>query len=202
MPKLALLIPVMFALSGAGGVTVEGSSPVTLGKKGKAYPVKCSAPIKFTASGPASLVVDVRGQADVIGKPLEVDFTRNDKTISKNALTLKKSKEAGKGFAGVAQIVLVVPEGVQQYAVACDASSDIAMSFRLSKKTVKSNPAAAEVAVEPPKAAETAKTQKDGAKSGDTSATSNAQKPSTEGSASSAGASTGAYVGLFTTTSF
>lgn len=86
-----------------------------LGKKGgTAYPVNCSSPIKFTASGPASLIIDVRGRAGAMSKPVELDFTRNDKNVSKNAVTLKKSKNAGKGFAGVGQVVLAVPEGSQQ----------------------------------------------------------------------------------------
>jgi hypothetical protein len=195
MLKLALLVPVIFALGGAGTVAVEGSTPVSLGKqKGSAYPVSCTAPIKFTASGPASLIVDVRGRTDALGKPLELDFTRNDKAVSKNALTLKKSKNAGKGFAGVGQVVLAVPEGVQQYAIACDAPSDIAMSFRLSKKAVKTNAAVAEVATEAPKPAATA----DAAKSADDAKAAEAPTPA----AAPAPASTGAYVGLFTPTSF
>ena len=72
------MVPVVFALGGAGAVSVEGSSPVALGKKGKAYPVKCSAPITFTAAGPATLILDVRGGTDDMGKPLEVDITRNE----------------------------------------------------------------------------------------------------------------------------
>ena len=51
------------------------------------------------------------------------------KSVSKNALTLKKSKE--KKYAGIGRVVLSVPEGPQQYALACDASADIAMSFQL-----------------------------------------------------------------------
>lgn len=198
MLKLALLVPVVFALGSAGTVAVEGATPVSLGKKkGTAYPVKCAAPIKFTASGPASLIVDVRGQTDAISKPVELDFTRNDKAVSKNALTLKKSKNAGKGFAGVGQVVLAVPEGVQQYALACDASSDLGLSFRLSKKAVKTNAAVAEVAVEPPKPAEPSKVA-DADKPADDSKTPDAAKPA----ASASAPSTGAYVGLFTPISF
>ena len=192
MLKLALLVPVIFALGGAGGagsVAVEGASPVSLGKKkGTAYPVKCAAPIKFTASGPASLIVDVRGRTDAIEKPLELDFTRNDKAVSKNALTLKKSKNAGKGFAGVGQVVLAVPEGVQQYALSCDAASDLGLSFRLSKKAVKTNSAVAEVAVEPPKPAEPV---------ADSTPAEAAAAPAT-----AAAPSSGAYVGLFTPVTF
>jgi hypothetical protein len=155
MLRLALMVPVVFALSGGSAVSVEGSTPVPLGKKGTAYPVKCSAPITFTASGPASLILDVRGRADDMSKPVELDITRNDKFVSKNALTLRKSKE--KKYAGIGRVVLSVPEGPQQYALACDASADIAMSFQLTKKSVKTNPAAVEVAVEAPKPAEPAK---------------------------------------------
>jgi len=191
MVKLALLVPVIFALGSAGTVAVEGATPVSLGKKkGTAYPVKCAAPIKFTASGPASLIVDVRGQTDAISKPVELDFTRNDKAVSKNALTLKKSKNAGKGFAGVGQLVLAVPEGVQQYALACDAASDLGLSFRLSKKAVKTNSAVAEVAVEAPKPVEAP------TKAPEETKTADAAKPA------ASGPSTGAYVGLFTPVSF
>jgi hypothetical protein len=198
MLKLALLVPVIFALGGAGGggaggVAVEGATPVSLGKKkGSAYPVKCAAPIKFTASGPASLIVDVRGRTDAIEKTVELDFTRNDKAVSKNALTLKKSKNAGKGFAGVGQVVLAVPEGVQQYALSCDAVSDLGLSFRLSKKAVKTNSAVAEVAVEPPKPAEPTR-------AADAGKPADAAKPA-EPAASAP--STGAYVGLFTPVTF
>jgi hypothetical protein len=197
MLKLALLVPVVFALGGAGGVgaiTVEGSSPVALGKNGTAYPVKCAAPITFKASGPASLIVDVRGQTAAMGKPLEFDFTRNEKSISKNALTLKKSKQAGKGFAGLGQVVLTVPDGLQTYALACDATSDIAMSFRLSKKAVKNNAAVAEIAVEPPKPDHTKTAEAPG----------EAPKAGAAGEAPTAagGASSGAYVGLFTPIAF
>jgi hypothetical protein len=199
MLKLALMVPVVFALNGAGAVTVEGSTPVHLGKKGTAYPVKCTAPITFTAAGPATLILDVRGRADDMQKPLELDITRNEKFVSKNALTLKKSKE--KKYAGIGRVVLSVPEGQQQYALACDASADIAMSFQLTKKAVKTNPAAVEVAVEAPKPTEPpAKVADakpaDGAKPGD------APKP---GEASTpAAAPGGAYLGLFTppTTTF
>jgi hypothetical protein len=190
MLKLALLVPVIFALGGAGGagtVAVQGATPVSLGKKkGTAYPVKCAAPIKFTAAGPASLIVDVRGRSDALSKPLELDFTRNDKAVSRNALTLKKSKDAGKGFAGVGQVVLSVPEGVQQYALACDSTSDIAMSFRLSKKAVKTNSAVAEVAVEAPKPAPAEETK---------------PAPAEEAKPVEA-AAPGAFVGLFTPISF
>src|ERR1700709_96584 len=73
MLKLALLVPVVFALGSAGNpVTGEGAAPVSLRKKAMAYPVKCSAPIKVTAVGPGSLVIDVRGKADAIDKPLEM----------------------------------------------------------------------------------------------------------------------------------
>ncbi|MEA2749975.1 MAG: hypothetical protein QOI41_4118 [Myxococcales bacterium] len=204
MLKLALLVPVIFALGGAGGagtVAVEGATPVSLGKKkGTAYPVKCAAPIKFSASGPASLIVDVRGKSDALSKPLELDFTRNDKAVSKNAVTLTKSKNAGKGFAGVGQVVLKVPEGVQQYALACDSTSDIAMSFRLSKKAVKTNSAVAEVAVEPPKPAEPPKP-------GPSEDTKPDTKPETKTAdvappAAGSAPSNGAFVGLFTPISF
>ena len=194
MVKLALLIPVMFALGSAGTVTVEGSTPVALGKSGKAYPVKCTEPITFTASGPASLIVDVRGRTDAMGKPLELDFTRNDKTVSKNALTFNKSKTAGKGFAGVGQVVLTVPEGTQRYALSCDAASDIAMSFRVSKKAVKTNLAVAEVAVEVPKPVEAAKP-----KAGDEPP---AGTPAAAPSGATGAPSSGAYVGLFSPTTF
>jgi hypothetical protein len=192
MLRLALMVPVVFALSSAGSVSVEGSSPVPLGKKGTAYPVKCSAPITFTASGPATLILDVRGRADDMSKPVELDITRNEKFVSKNALTLKKSKE--KKYAGIGRVVLAVPDGPQQYALACDASADIAMSFQLTKKAVKANPAAAEVAVEPPKPAEPPKAVAD-AKAAD------AAKPT---AAAAPAASGGAYLGLFTppTTTF
>jgi len=202
MLKLALIVPVVFAVGTAGttgslaAVSVEGATPVSLGKKkGTAYPVKCTAPIKFSAAGPASLIVDVRGGSDVISKPVELDFTRNDKAISKNALTLKKSKSAGKGFAGVGQVVLAVPEGVQQYAVACDAASDLGLSFRVAKKAVKSGFAAAEVAIEPPKPAEPDASQKvvDDAKPADAPAGS---------AAAPAAPSSGVYVGVFTPMSF
>jgi hypothetical protein len=196
MLKLALLAPVIFALGGAGTVAVEGATPVSLGKKkGTAYPVKCAAPIKFTASGPASLIIDVRGPTDAMSKPLELDFTRNDKAVSKNALTLKKSKSAGKGFAGVGQVVLAVPEGVQQYALACDSASDLGVSFRLSKKAVTTNPAVAEVAVAAAKPAPPSKVADD-AKTGDDATTADAGKPA------ASAPSTGAYVGLFTPISF
>ena len=73
MLKLALIVPVVFALgtagttSSVGTVSVEGATPVSLGKKkGSAYPVTCTAPIKFTAAGPASLIVDVSGRTDAI----------------------------------------------------------------------------------------------------------------------------------------
>jgi len=201
MLKLALIVPVVFALGTAGTtgsvgtVSVEGVTPVSLGKKkGTAYPVKCAAPIKFTAAGPASLIVDVRGRTDTISKPVELDFTRNEKAISKNALTLKKSKNAGKGFAGVGQVVLTVPEGVQQYAIACDAASDLGLSFRLSKKAVKTGSAAAEVAVEPPKPAEPAKVE------GDAKPTEDA-KPAGPAPAAPAAANS-AYVGVFMPVSF
>jgi hypothetical protein len=201
MVKLALLAPVIFALGGAGTVAVDGATPVSLGKKlGTAYPVKCAAPIKFTASGPASLVVDVRGQADAIGKPLELDFTRNDKAVSKNALTLTKSKNAGKGYAGVGQVVLAVPAGVQQYALSCDSASEIGLSLRLSKKAVKANAAVAEVPVEAKKSAPPSKVA-DGAKNGD-DATADDAKAGDAGAPTASGPSTGAYVGLFTPMSF
>lgn len=201
MVKLALLGPVIFALGGAGTVAVDGATPVSLGKKlGTAYPVKCSAPIKFTASGPASLIVDVRGQTDAIGKPLELDFTRNDKAVSKNALTLTKSKNAGKGFAGVGQIVLAVPEGAQQYVLACDSASDIGLSFRLSKKAVKTNAAVAEVAVEAAKPAPPSKVA-DSAKTGDDAKADDA-KAGDAGTPTASAPSTGVYVGLFTPMSF
>jgi hypothetical protein len=200
MLKLALLAPVIFALGGAGTVAVEGATPVSLGKKkGTAYPVKCAAPIKFTASGPASLIIDVRGQTETMSKPVELDFTRNDKAVSKNALTLKKSKSAGKGFAGVGQVVLAVPEGVQQYALACDSASDLGVSFRLSKKAVTTNAAVAEVAVAAAKPAPPSKVADD-AKTGDDGKAADAA-PSHDKPAASA-PSTGAYVGLFTPVSF
>lgn len=198
MVKLALLGPVIFALGGAGAVAVEGATPVSLGKKlGTAYPVKCASPIKFTASGPASLIVDVRGQSDAIGKPLELDFTRNDKAVSKNALTLTKSKNAGKGYAGVGQVVLAVPAGVQQYALACDSPSEIGLSLRLSKKAVKTNAAVAEVPVE---AAKTSKVA-NAAKTGDDAKADDA-KAGDAGAPSASGPSTGVYVGLFTPMGF
>ena len=198
MLKLALIVPVVFALGTAGTtaslgtVSVEGATPVSLGKKkGSAYPVTCTAPIKFTAAGPASLIVDVRGHTDTIAKPVELDFTRNEKAISKNALTLKKSKNAGKGFAGVGQVVLAVPEGVQQYAIACDAASELGLSFRLSKKPVKTGSAAAEVALEPPKPAEPEKAA---------ATTEDAPKPAAV--AAQSAPSNGTFVGLFTPVAF
>ncbi len=214
MLKLALIVPVIFALGTAGApgsvgtVSVEGATPVSLGKKkGTAYPVKCTAPIKFTAAGPASLIVDVRGRTDAISKPVELDFTRNEKAISKNALTLKKSKNAGKGFAGVGQVVLAVPEGVQQYAIACDAASDLGLSFRLSKKAVKTGSAAAEVAIEPPKPAERDASEKtaDDAKPGEAAApgaAAAAAAPAPSAPSASPAAADGTFVGLFTPVSF
>ena len=90
-----------------------------------------------------------------------------------------------------------MPEGVQQYALACDAASDLGLSFRLSKKAVKTNPAVAEVAVAAPKPAEPSKVA-DADKPGDDTKTPDAAKPA----ASASAPSTGAYVGLFTPISF
>jgi hypothetical protein len=200
MFKLALLVPVIFALGGAGKVAVDGSTPVSLGKKkGSAYPVKCDAPIKVTATGPASLVIDVRGRADALDKPVELDFTRNDKAVSKSALTLTKSKNAGKGFAGVGQVVLAVPEGVQTYALSCDAPSDIAMSFRLAKKPPKGSTPVAEVAVEAPKPDATAVEAEAAKHAEEAKAAAEAPKPA---AAASATPSSGTYVGVFTPMSF
>jgi hypothetical protein len=198
--KLALLAPVIFALGGTGKVAVEGATPVSLGKKkGTAYPVKCEAPIKFTATGPASLVVDVRGQTDALSKPVELDFTRNDKAVSKNAVTLTKSKNAGKGFAGVGQVVLAVPEGVQTYAIACDAPSDIAMSFRLAKKPPKGSSPVAEVAVEPK--AELTAVEAEAAKHAEGAKPAPAEEAKPAPAAAAAPAD-GTYVGVFTPMSF
>jgi hypothetical protein len=120
---------------------------------------------------------------------VELDFTRNESSVSKNALTLKKSKSAGKGFAGLGRIVLTIPEGDQKYALACDAPSDIAMSFRFSKEAVKSNLAAAEVAVPSAKPREGAKTA---------NAPASAEAPATPTN----DGSSGAYVGLLHPTTF
>ena len=47
MIKLAFVVAVIFVLgAGAAAVTVEGASPVKIGKKGTAYPVKCGIPLK------------------------------------------------------------------------------------------------------------------------------------------------------------
>jgi hypothetical protein len=138
------------------------------------------------------LVVDVRGKADAMGKPVDLEFTRNEKSISKNSLTLKKSKDGGKDFPGAAQIVLPVPEGVQSYAIVCDGVSELAMMFRLSKKAVKTNPAAAEVAVG---AAPTAggSTNADGGASDGATA-----EAAGDGGSPASGDPTQAYPGLFT----
>jgi hypothetical protein len=201
MIKLASLLPVVVMLgaaAAAGAVTVEGASPVTIGKK-SAYPVKCGTPLKVTASGPASLVVDVRGHADVMGKPFGVDFTRNERAVSKNTLTLKKSKDAGKGFAGIAQVVLPVPEGSQQYVVGCDAPGELAMSFKLSKKPIKANPAAPEAPIETKSAGAKGA---DGGKPAEAVAAADGGAPPAEQPAASGGDSSQAYPGLWTHTGF
>ena len=163
MVKLALLVPIIMVFGAPakkhapppepdGVVKVDGVDPVAVGKS-KAFPSTCSAPLKVTAAGPGTLVIDVRGKDSDLSKALELDITRNAKNISKNAVTMKKSKTAGKGFAGLGQIVMTVPHGEQQYSIACDATTGVAMSFRLSKKIVKGNDASPEVAIEEPKPA-------------------------------------------------
>jgi hypothetical protein len=214
MPKLVLLIPVLFAVGGGTTpITVEGSSPVPVGKQKLAYPLKCTSPITVTASGPTNLVVDVRGRTDVLGTPFQVELTRNEKSVSKNPVMLRKSKSAGKGFAGVSQLVVAVPEGVQKYVIGCDASSDIAMSFRVSKKSVKGPLAVAEVQVEPKvdpsKVAKADKTDKSEASPSDASskeappkeaAAKTDGKAPAEATAAASGGAKDAYVGLFHTT--
>ena len=191
MVKLALLIPVLLAAAASPGFTVEGVQPVKLNKTTSSYPVKCGTPLKFSAEGPTNLVIDIRAKADALEKAVELDFTRNEKTISKNPVALKKSKTAGKGFAGLGKIVLSVPEGTQQYSLSCDAPSEIGLTIKASKKPVKGAPeAAAETELAPPKPAppepEAAKKEEEKAKE----------------ATAAAGASGEAYFGLFHPTTF
>lgn len=189
MVKLALLIPVLLAGVASPGFTVEGVQPVKINKTTSSYPMTCGTPLKFSAEGPTNLVIDVRAKADALEKPVELDFTRNEKTISKNPVTLKKSKAAGKGFAGLGKIVLSVPEGTQQYTLSCDAPGEIGLSIKASKKPVKGAPeAAAETELEKPKPAADpeAKKEEDKAKE----------------AAAAAGAAGEAYFGLFHPTTF
>lgn len=192
MVKIAALLPiVVLALAGAGAVTVDGTDPVSIGKKKTAYPVTCGTPMKFKTKGPATVIVDVRGKADAVGKPVELDFTRNDKAVSKNSVTLKKSKDAGKGYTALGKIVLSVPEGEQEYTLDCEAPSDIAMSFRTAPKPGKTNLAAAEVPLKKEEATATG----DKADGGPTAKSGDGGAPETT---PGAGDPNAAYVGLFT----
>jgi hypothetical protein len=197
MLKPTLLISVVLLAAAASAVNVEGVTPVTIGKKGSAYPVSCGTPLKLTASGPGSMVVDIRGKADAMGKPLELDFTRNDKAVSKNNLTLKKKKDAGKGFAGMATVVLVLPEGEQHYSVSCDGPGEIALSFKMTKKAASTNLAAPEVPAETPKPT-AAKGADGGAPDGGAQATAGADGGAAPPAAAAGGDSNQAYPGLFT----
>ena len=190
MVKLALLIPVLLAGVAPPAFKVDGVEPVKVNKTIASYPVKCGTPLKFSAEGPTNLVIDVRAKADALEKAVELDFARNDKSVSKNPVTLKKSKTAGKGFAGLGKIVIAVPEGTQQYSLTCDAPSEIGLSFKASKKPVKGAPeAAAETELEKPKAAPEPEAKKE-------------EEKAKEAAAAAGAASSAGYYGLYHSTGF
>ena len=109
--------------------------------------------------------------------------------MSKNPVPVKKSKTAGKGFAGQGKIVLSVPEGSQQYSLTCDAPGEISLAFKASKKPIKGAPeAAAETELEKPKPAEPVATKE--------------EEKAKEAAAAASAASSEGYYGLFHPTGF